>query len=162
MRIPVTAAMLSALALSHASPAAADAEYWGCGFAPTTLIAGPLTCRQTVTCQDTLLVCTKEDRTIFEADAFADRIAVAARGEYVLGLSNRGGKFLYWLRNFRGETIPITPVSPIEFCAMSASNIREWFNVNGPDVKFQFEGDRLAMIVVKGCSGRPVDFKVGE
>jgi hypothetical protein len=160
MRISV--ATVSALALSFASPAAADAVYWGCGFAPTTLSAGPLTCRQTVTCHDKLLVCTKGDRKIFEADAFADRIAVASKGEYVLGLSNRGGKFLYWLRNFRGETIPIAPVRPVEFCTMSVSNIREWFNVNSPDVEFQFDGDRLATIVVNGCNGRAVDFTVGQ
>jgi hypothetical protein len=154
--------LLAALALLFmaSSPALADAFYWGCAFKPTTLRAGPVTCHQTVDCHAKSLRCENADKPLFAVQAFADHIAVPDHGQYVVGLSNRGVTPLFWLRDFNGERIDLTPDAEIHFCQMSVTNVRVWFDSSNPNVRFQFEGDLLSRVVVRGCDGRDVSFDV--
>jgi hypothetical protein len=142
--------------------ALADRVYWGCMFAPTTLQAGPLTCSQTVTCGSQSLSCKQGDKTLFVADAFADRLAVSERGQYIVGLSNHGVRPLFWLRDFRGGPIDLAPAVDIHFCSMTVTNVREWFDYDRPDVRFEFQHDKLAHVVVRGCDGHDVFFNVNN
>jgi hypothetical protein len=142
------------------SPALADLFYWGCAYSPKTLQAGPLTCHQTVDCQMMSLRCAIADKPLFAVHTFADHIAVPDQGQYVVGLSNRGVTPLFWLRDFNGQPIGLTPDAEIHFCARSVTNVREWFDSAMPNVRFQFEGDRLSRVVVRGCDGRDVSFDV--
>jgi hypothetical protein len=144
------------------SSALADAVYWGCVFTPTTLTAGPLTCRQTVECRRQSLTCRQGDKTLFTVDAFADHLAVSDNGQYIVGLSNRGMVPLYWLRNSSGEQINLTPASGFRFCLRSVTNIRQWFDEKRPDVTFRFDGDKLTQVTARGCDGHEVVFHAGE
>jgi hypothetical protein len=140
------------------SPALADSEYWGCGYKPTTLQAGPVTCHQTVDCKSKSLMCEQANKSLFSVHAFADHIAVADQGRYMVGLSNHGATPLFWLRDFNGEAIDLMPQAEIHFCEMSVTNIRVWFDSSAPNVRFQFDDDRLSRVVVRGCDGRDVSF----
>jgi hypothetical protein len=131
-------------------------------FTPTTLNAGPLMCHQTVECSNKSLTCKQGDRTLFVTDAFADHLAVSNKGQYIVGLSNRGTVALFWLRNFDGEPINLTPVADIRFCQMSVTNVRQWFDDKRPEVEFRFAGDKLSNVIVRGCAGNEVFFNVGD
>jgi hypothetical protein len=134
--------------------ALADRVFWRGNFRPSTLNAGPLTCYQDVS----LLSCKLGDKTLFHVDAFADHLAVSDKGQYIVGLSNRGGVPLFWLRNFDGEEIGLIPVSEIGFCKESVTNVRQWFDEKTPEVTFQFNDDRLTNVIVRGCDGKEVFF----
>ena len=105
------------------------------------------------------LTCEQAGKPLFVA-AFADHIAVPDQGRYVVGLSNHGMTPLFWLRDFNGEPIGLTPQAEVHFCAESVTNVRVWFDSDAPNVKFQFEGDRLSRVVVRGCDGHDVSFDV--
>jgi hypothetical protein len=173
----MTSAQRNLLAIAHAvvfcllfSPALADRTYWGCHIPPTTLSAGPLKCLQTVNCRNASLVCKHGDKRLFALRAFADHLAVSDKGPYIVGLSNRGiypdlGEPQlpqFWLRDFDGKEMDLTPVSTIHFCHMSATNVREWFDAKEPDVSFLFSGDSLTEVAVRGCDGREVLFRAGR
>jgi hypothetical protein len=154
--------IVSAVFLCFVSPAPADEVFWGCIFKPAALSAGPLSCHQTMACDRKHLSCRLGDRPLFDAHAFADRLAVSDKGQYIVGLSNRGMVPLYWLRNFGGKELGLVPVSAIHFCRRSVTNVREWFDEKNPDVTFQFDGDKLSNVTVSGCDGRAVLFRTGE
>jgi hypothetical protein len=107
-----------------------------------------------------VLVCEQDHRTLFTVavDAFADHFAVSDRGQYIVGLANRGTGPVFWLRNFSGEEIKLAPVVPIHVCDVTY----EWFDKNRPDVTFQFDGDKLTTVTVRGCDGRGVLFRAGD
>jgi hypothetical protein len=126
------------------------------------LSAGALTCRQTADCRNKSLTCKQGDKTLFTWDAFADHLAVSDKGQYIVGLSNRGVHPLFWLRNFSGDLIDLAPISAIHFCRESVTNVREWFDADRPDVTLMFEGGRLSNVIVRGCDGRDVLFNVGD
>jgi hypothetical protein len=136
----------------------ADRLSWRSLFKPTTLNAGPLMCHQGAF----QLSCKLGDKTLFDVHAFADHLAVSDKGQYIVGLSNRGGVPLFWLRNFDGEEIGLMPVSKIGFCEKSVSNVRRWFDDKRPEVTFQFNDDRLTNVIIKGCAGQEVVLRPGE
>jgi hypothetical protein len=68
----------------------------------------------------------------------------------------------FWLRNYAGEKINLSPVTPFHFCRMSVSNVRQWFDEKHPDVTFGFDGDKLSKVSVRGCDGREVEFRAAE
>jgi hypothetical protein len=138
--------------------ALADRVFWRGNFKPTVLHAGLLTCHQDAF----KLRCKLGDKTLFHVDAFADHLAVSDKRQYIVGLSNRGGVPLFWLRNFDGEEIGLMPVSKIAFCEKSVTNVRRWFDEKTPEVTFQFHDDWLTNVTVKGCDGQEVVFRPVE
>ena len=62
-------------------------------------------------------------------------------------MSNRWVQPQFRLRNFGAELIGLTPAAAINFCSMSALNLREWFDKNNPSVSFRFESDKLHRIM---------------
>jgi hypothetical protein len=164
-RLIMSPARKSLLTIAHAAllcllsfSALADRVSWRSHFKPTTLHAASLTCHQDAF----QLSCKLGDKTLFDVHAFADHLAVSDKGQYIVGLSNRGGVPLFWLRNFDGEEIALMPVSKIGFCEKSVSNVRRWFDDKGPEVTFQFNDDRLTKVIVKGCDGQEVVFLPSE
>jgi hypothetical protein len=167
----------SVLLALNCSLAFADGYPWRRGYKPRTLISGPLVCYQKAGCQDQQLNCKWEDQPLFDADAFADYIAASDNRRYIVGLTNRGSVPLFWLRDFHGELIysgrdssetwgpdlPATSHEPvIHFCRASVTNVREWFNEQRPEVKFEFEGDKLLNVTMRGCDGKTLLFRMSE
>jgi hypothetical protein len=143
----------------------ADRAFWGCGYgAPRTLQAGPITCRQEVQgCYKMTLSCTRAGEPLFTVADLADYAAVSEDGRYVLGLANRGGVSAFWVRDAAGKLLErrTHDLGPrawpgVHYCAMSVSNVREWFDLKNPNVRFGIKDGNLVQIVVRGCDGRDV------
>ncbi len=45
---------------------------------------------------------------------------------------------------------------------MSVTKVREWFDKDHPDVRFQFEGDKISNVTVRGCDGREIFYRADE
>jgi hypothetical protein len=123
-------------------------RHWsGGGILPSGEWTKVLVCEQDYTRQFTVAV-----------DAFADHYAVADKGQYIVGLANRSMGPVFWLRNFSSEEIKLAPLAPIHVCEVTY----EWFDKSRPDVTFQFVGDKLTTVTVRGCDGREVPFRAGD
>jgi hypothetical protein len=145
--------------------ALADRAFWGCSYGePQILRSGPIACRQEVRqCKKMILSCSRGTEPLFTVGAFADYIVASEDGQYIVGLSNRGAVDAFWIRNLNGKVIERKMNSPsanawreVHYCAESVTNMREWFDIKNPNVRFQFAGGRLAQVVVRGCDGSDV------
>jgi hypothetical protein len=143
----------------------ADMGYWGCDYGPPQVLrSGPLACRQEVRdCYKMTLTCSQGDKTLFKVDDFADAVAMSEDGRYIVGLSNRGSKNAFWIRDRQGKLITWKTHNfslhywlGIHYCRYSVTNVREWFAEKQPDVKFQFKDGKLSQVSVRSCDGKEV------
>lgn len=143
--------------------ASADRVFWGCGYGdPRVLRSGQIVCRQEVRhCSTMILSCSRGAEALFTVNDFADYIAASDDGRYIIGLSNHGSENAFWIRDSSGKLMERrTPNSGayywpgIHYCSESVTNVREWSDVERPDVRFQFQDGELEQVVVRGCDGK--------
>jgi hypothetical protein len=144
-------------------PAFADRVFWGCVYGePQLLRSGQITCRQEVRdCKRMILSCSRGTKSLFTVDDFADYIAASDDGQYIVGLSNRGSENAFWIRNSQGEVIERKTHLlgthywlGIHYCSESVTNVREWFDREHPDVRFQLRNGKLVQVEVRSCDGK--------
>jgi hypothetical protein len=141
----------------------ADMVFWGCGFGdPQILRSGQTVCRQEVLqCRNMVLSCSRGSKTLFRVNDFADHVAASEDGRYIVGLSNRGSENAFWIRDSLGRLIKrrthvlgLHYWFGIHYCHESVTNVREWFDGEHPDVRFQFKNGQLEQVVVRSCDGK--------
>src|SRR5437763_5747358 len=70
-------------------------------------------------------------------------------------------KNAFWMRNSHVEMIKRKSHwlgahywVGIHYCSESVTNIREWFDGEDPDVRFQFKDGKLVQVTVRSCDGK--------
>lgn len=156
-----------------------DAIFWQCNYPSRTFSLHDITCVQEVSCKKTQLRCSKNNKTLFTAQDFAETIVNSDDGNYLVGLSNLGSENAFWVRTVDGNVIAFKPHNDgeiridngkggtklipahsafkLHYCTESVTNVREWYDRENPDVKFRTSNGELAGVSVTGCDGKRVE-----
>jgi hypothetical protein len=154
--IPVIVVLLSV-------PAFADRLPWTAFYGgPHTLRAGKLECVQEVRSMASMpytkmtLTCSREGKTLFVADDFADVIAASDDGRYIVGFSSRPYDNLFWIRDAQGKMLDYRSFwsGPHQYSGVHYCVTGGWFNQTDPDVKFQIKDGKLMQVTVNSCDGK--------
>jgi len=88
-----------------------------------------------------------------------DRLFTAPSNDYFVGVSNSGlTNDAYVVFDYHGKLLIRQPhdSTEVNYCKMSISLVRVWYEESNPDVKFGLVGGVLREISINGCDGKRV------